>query len=338
MKLKRVIVLVALLVLFLLPATPVYADTSDPDSPPGIESFNVYRNVIESGDWLLLIYANIPYSSLPDTPVHQTFIWRLMKVDGVTVLGTTVGYTFNDDGYGYNVYSMYWTAAEVTANGMVWSTAYPVKLSGNPAVFDTPPVYNYALGAGDYSALTVNADVQAEIAARILTIAGELNGHWGVGATTPLLVEGDISTTLSIYGEAFFRGAIFGLQAMAPAVFSVVVRNIEIVARTWTDNYSENLTTQWSGTWIETSQEAGKALFGTDYDMLSIIMLLAMSVGLLFGNIMLSGDHWNGLADVALLAIIGARLSMYDFAFLLLLLAIVWVYISAKIWNNIVPA
>ena len=339
MKLKRVIVLLLILTLFLVSATPVYADTSDPDSPPTVESLDVYRNLIEEGDWLLLIYANIPYSTLPDTPVTQTFIWRLMAADGVTELGSTVGYSYHDDGYGYNVFSMYWTASEVTANGMVWATPYIVKLSGNPAVFDIPKTYNYNLGAGDYTILTATADVQAELAVKILTIGAELNTAWGfIGTDFNLLNETDTGTVLSLYGEAFFRGAILGLQAMAPAIFSVIIRNLDVVDRIWTDNYSVNLTTQWSGTWIETSTEAGKALFGTTYDMLSIIMLLAMCVGLLIGNIMISGDHWNGLTDVALLAIIGARLSMYDFAFLLLMMALVWIYISAKIWNTLVPS
>ena len=306
----RIIALVLLLAIFLISATPVYADTPDPDSTPAIQSFNVYRNLLETGDWLLIIYANIPYGTLPDTPVTQTFIWRMIALDGVTELGDTVGYAYNDDGYGYNVYSMYWSAAEVTANGMVWNTAYTVRLSGNPVVFDTPPTYNYTIAIGDYSTLTVTADVQAELAARLLTIAGELDTHWGVPVVPSLLSEAEAGMVLSIYGEAFYRGAIFGVQNLAPTMFSVIIRNLNVVDRTWTDNYSVNLTTMWGGTWIDTAQAAGMALFGTDYDLLSIIMLLAMSVGLLIANISISGDHWNGLTDVAIFMVIGARLAM----------------------------
>jgi len=333
----RIIALVLLLAIFLISATPVYADTLDPDSTPAIQSFNVYRNLLETGDWLLIIYANIPYGTLPDTPVTQTFIWRMIALDGVTELGDTVGYAYNDDGYGYNVYSMYWSAAEVTANGMVWNTAYTVRLSGNPSVFDTPPTYNYTIAIGDYSAFTVTTDVQAELAARLLTIAGELDTHWGVPVVPSLLSEAEAGTVLSIYGEAFYRGAIFGVQNLAPAIFSVIIRNLNVVDRTWTDNYSGNLTTMWGGTWIDTAQAAGMALFGTDYDLLSIIMLLAMSVGLLIANISISGDHWNGLTDVAIFMVIGARLAMFDFAFLLLVAALCWIYISAKIWLGLVP-
>ena len=337
MKRIRTIILILFLAVFIISGTPVYADTADPDSTPTIQSFNVYRNVLETGDWLLVIYVNIPYSTLPSTPVTSTFIWRMIDIDGVTELGDTVGYAYNDDGYGYNVYSMYWTAAEVIANGMVWNTAYTVKLSGNPAVFDTPPTYNYTIAAGDYSTLTITTDVQVELGARILAIAADLDNKWGVPVVPSLLTQAEAGTVLSLTGEAFFRGAIFGIQALAPTIFSVIIRNLNIIDRTWTDNYSGNIVTQWAGTWIETSVEAGKALFGTDYDLLSIIMLLAMSVGLLIGNIMLTGDHWNGLTDVAIFAVIGARLAMYDFAFLLLIAALCWIYISAKVWNQVVP-
>ena len=336
MKRLRSGILLALLAAILLSAMPVYADTPDPDSNPKLEDTNIYRNLLEPGDMLAIIYANIPYATIPDLPVTQTFIWRLISTDNVTEFGSTVGYAYNDDGYGYNVYSMYFTAAEFTALGIVWGTSYNIRLSGNPAAFDTPPVYNYPINASDYSSLTVTADVQAELAARILTIAADLYNKWGLASIYSLLTQNETATVLSIYGEAFFRGAIHGLQAMAPTVFSVVIRAIDIDPREWSDNYTANLTSQYTGTWVDTAQAAGKTLFGTDYDLLSMIMLLVMAGGLLIGNIMLTGDHWNGLVDVALLGVIGARLGMFDLALLILAAAICWIYIGAKIWFGLI--
>lgn len=336
MKRFRSGILLALLAVFLLSDTPAYADTPDPDSTPTVEEINIYRGSIEADDMLIVVYANIPYATPPDTPVTQTFIWRLIDTDGVTELGSTIGNDYNDDGYGYNVYSMYFSASTVTALGIVWGTSYTIRLSGNPAVFDTPPIYNFTINAGDYSTLTDKADVQAELAARILTIAADLDNKWGLAAAYSLLTQNETATVLSIYGEAFFRGAIHGLQAMAPTAFSVIIRALDIEDREWDPEYSENVTAQWSGTWIETAQEAGKALFGTTYDLLSIIMLLAMCGGLIIGNIMLTGDHWNGLVDVSLLSIIGARLGMYDLAFLILIAALCWMYIGAKVWFGMI--
>lgn len=332
-------ILLALLATMMI-ATPVYADTEDPDSTPTIDTINIYRNLRQTGtptgDILILIYANIPYATLPDLPVTQTFIWSLIDTDNVTELGSTVGYVYQKGGYGYNVWSMYFTADNVTTLGIEWDTSYTLRLSGNPAAFDTPPIYNFPITVADYSTLTDTADVKAELTARILTIAADLYSKWGLTSVNTLLTQNETATVLSVYGEAFFRGAIHGLQAMAPAVFSVVIRIIDIDPREWDPEYAENTTSQWAGTWVETAQEAGKALFGTEYDLLSIIMLLAMSIGLLIGNIMLTGDHWNGLVDVAVFGVIGARLGMYDLAFLILVAAICWIYIGTKVWFGII--
>lgn len=337
MKLRiKIGLLFVLLAVFVLTTTPVYADTPDPDSPPSVEQFNVWRNARETGDMLFLIYANIPYATLPDLPVTQTFIWRLFDTDDTTEFGSTVGYAYNDDGYGYNVYSLYFSAAEVTALGLVWGTTYTVRLSGNPAAFDTPPVYNYGLSASDYSTLTVTASVQAEIAVRILELAADLDTKWGLAAVYSLLTENETSTVLSIYGEAFFRGAIFGLQAFAPSVFSIVIRIIDVEDRTWDPEYAGNLTSQYNATWVDTAQAAGQVLFGTDYDLLSIILLLVMCGGVLIGNIRLTGDHWNGIIDVALVGVVAARLGMYDLGFLILTAALCWIYIGAKLWFGLI--
>ncbi len=336
MKLIRLGILLTLLAVLLLNATPVYADTDDPDSTPSIESINIYRNLIETGDLLTLVYANIPYGTLPDTPVTETFIWSLIDTDNVTEFGSTVGTNYNDDGYGFNVYSMYFDADNVTAQGITWGTSYTLRLAGNPAVFDTPPIFNFSINAANYSVLTVRTEVQAELAARILIIAADLDNKWGLTSAASLITQNETATVLSLNGEAFFRGAIFGLQAMAPGVFGVVIRAIDLDDRTWNTTYSVNLTNQWEGTWAETAQEGGKALFGTDYDLLSIIMLLAMAGFLLYGNITLTGDHWNALIDVTVLGVFAARLGLYDFGFLMLVAALCIFYISAKVWFGII--
>jgi len=330
----RLGLLFLLLAALLLSATPVYADTPDPDTAPTVQEINLYQNLLVTGDLLALIYANIPYTDLPDTPVTETFIWQFLSTDNVTGFGSTVGTNYNDDGYGYNLYSIYLSADNVTSFGIVWGTSYTMRLSGNPAVFDTPPVYNFILNAGDYSTETVTADVKAELATRILTLADDLDSKWGL--PTSLLTQNETATVLSTYGEAFFRGTIHGLQAMAPSVFSVIIRVIDVSDREWTDEYSENVTSQWAGTWIETAKEGGKVLFGTTYDLLSIILLLVMCGGLWYGNLTLTGDSWNGLIDVSVAGIIGARLAMFDLGFLLLIAALLWIYISAKIWFGVV--
>ncbi len=336
MKRLRAGIFMVLLAALLLCGAPAYADTPDPDSTPTIESTNIYRNLLETGDILVVIYANIPYATTPDLPVTQTFIWRLISTDNVTEFGSTVGTSYNDDGYGYNVYSMYFSAANVTSLGIVWGTSYTTRLSGNPSAFDTTTDYNYTINAGQYSAETVSSVVQAELGNRVIAIAGDLDNKWGLTATTTLLTQTETATVLSTNGEAFFRGAIFALQSMAPSIFSLVIRAIDIEPREWPDEYSENLTGQWGGGWIDTAQAAGKAFFGTDYDLFSLIMLLIMGAGLLMGNVYLTGDAWNGMVDVAVLGVVGTRLGMLDMGLILLLAAGCIFFIGAKVWFGII--
>jgi hypothetical protein len=184
----------AALLASLLVAAPARADTPYPDSTPTLEQVDVYRNLLETGDSLYVIYANIPYATPPDTDITDTFIVRLIDTDGTTVLGSTVGYAFNDDGYGYNVWSMYFPAAD----GLVWEALYTLRLSGNPAVFVTPPIYNVSIAASDYTDLTTQAENRSALAVRILALADDLDNKWGLAATASLLVESEAGTVLSI--------------------------------------------------------------------------------------------------------------------------------------------
>jgi hypothetical protein len=338
---KRIAVILGLVILAtLLIATPAYADTPDPDSTPTVEAGrkHVYRNLLETGDYLYIYEANIPYAALPATPVNQTFIWRLVALDGVTVLGQTVGYAYNDDGYGYNVYSMYFSAADATAAGMVWGTAYILRLSGNPAAFLTPPVYNFNFAAGDYTTLTASADNQVALATEILTLAADLNIRWGLATDYFLNLETETGTALSLYGENVFRGAIYGCQALAPQAFRAVVADINAPDRAWNTTYITSLETQNAGTWVETARNASIALFGTvNYDLGGIIALLIICVVLIIGVSSVSNDHWTGLIDAAIVLIVAARMGVYGLGFLGLLAALSIFWIGAKIYRNLIP-
>lgn len=329
MKYLRIGLILIILSAVLAFATPAYADMANPDTPPEIIAINVYRNLLQTGDRLFLIYVNIPYATEPDLPVTQAFIWRLFAMDGTTEKGSTVGYAFKDGGYGYNLYSMYFD----NTTGVTWNLEYPLRLYGNPLVFDTPPTYNFTVPTSAYSTLSDTDDEQAELAARILDIAIDLDSRWGLSVDYSLLSQMGGSTVLSVYGEAFFRGAIYGLQAMAPGVFCFIIGDVTAGDRDWELAYSENLTDQWSGTWVETAREAGASLFSLDYDLASIILLLGLCVGVIVANVQLTGDAWNGMIDASVVLILGARLGMYPMGFLGLFAALCVIFIGIKLWG-----
>ena len=327
---KLGVILITVSALLAITVTPVMADQSDPDNTPTVE-FDIYRNLLESGDKCLLIYANIPYAAEPDAPVSEAFTWRLIGTDGTTEHGSTVGFVYQSGGYGYNVYSMYFTASD----NFTWDTEYTVRLSGNPAVFDDPPVYNYTLSTSDYTSLTTQDDNQVALAAKIILLATDLNIRWGLTSTTYLTTEMEVGTVLSIQGEAVFRGCLYGCQGLAPAVFRYLLDDISATERTWDEEYSGNVSSQWAGTWIETAQTGGGDLFGADYDILSIILVMAACVAIVFANLKVGNDLWAGFIDAAVILVMAGSLALYDFGFLGLFAAICWLYVSAKMWGMV---
>jgi hypothetical protein len=329
MKRLLIAVLLSLSILIGLPATIALADQPDPDSTPTVE-LNFYRNLLETGDVLLIIYANIPYAATPTAQVGDAYIWRLIDTDNVTELGSDTGYAWTDSGYGYNCYSMYWSAAD----NITWGELYSIRLSGNPAIFVTPPEYNFPVNLSDYSVLTVTAEVQSDLALRIITIATELDTAWGLGATYSLLLETETGTVLSIYGEAFFRNAIYGLQGLCPYLFRFIIGDIEVTDRTWGDNFTANLSTMYAGTWVATAQAGGAALAGTSYDWMSLLMFAILGIAAVFASMWLAGgDFWAGGIDGAIVLLGGARLGMFEFGILALIVALSWMYVSAKMWS-----
>lgn len=328
MKILQVL-LTAIFVIMLLPAAPVYA-ISNPDSTPTAD-IHCYRNLLETGDFLVYIYANIPYASLPDEDVTEAFVWRWMDTDNTTMLATTTGYSYNDSGYGDNIFAMYLSASDAPT----WGQSYPIRLSGNPAVFADPPDYNFIINSSDYSSETTPSEVQEELANRILVDAASLDIAWSLSAAASLLTEIEVGTRLSVYGEAFFRGAIYGVQALAPNAFRWVVEQIEFTDRTWSPAYAANISSQWAGTWVATAQTAGADMFSAGYDITSIIWLLILGVLVIIANIYLSGNIWSAMIDVAFVMIAMARLGLYEMSFLALVAAVSWLYASAKTWGKV---
>ncbi len=326
-------VLAALLAL--LPS-PVLADQLNPTSTPTVTPF-VFKNLLAAGDKLMVWEQNIPYASIPDALSTEAFTWSLIGDDGATVLGQTKGYVSilaAANGYGYAVSSLYFSASD----NFTWGSAYTLRLSGTPAVFTTPPVYEYPVSASSYSTLSDQADEQAELASWVLTTALDLNTRWGLTSSTSLLSEQESGTYLSQQGEAVFRGSIYGLQGLCPAVFQFSPLTITATNRTWTNTYSTNVSSQYAGTWVGTSQQAGADLMGTTYDLTSVILTIIIAVAVLAANLIVSqkaGSIWSALLDVVLVLALLGRLGLYELSFLGLLAALSWVYTSGKTWGII---
>jgi hypothetical protein len=217
----------------LLSITQVWADPADPDSQD-IPLFYVNRSLIEAGDFLLVCQYDLAYAALPTDTADVNYTFRLIDVDGITELGQALPYPYFHKGYDEGVVSFYFTAAETTAL-LTWGTNYTVRISQNPAKFTTPTDYDFVVDSGAYTLLTDMDDNQLQLAERLNTIAGHLENFWSITLTE----EQDPGTVFDSNGEAYFRNAIIGCQAMAPLIFFVQSVDADTSTRVWGSSLSD---------------------------------------------------------------------------------------------------
>ena len=344
---KKRILLLILAAITVLSPIPVYAFMIAPSSTPTIEQTDAYRNVLETGDLLIIIHENTPYTETPEPNYSDAFVWRLYDVDGTSELAQSTGNNYHNRGYGHNVISWYFSAADLSTLGIdsypvYWELAYTIKLSGTSSnsTFDTPiPFYN--LGGMDtssatYSALTDTDEVKAEITTRILELAAVIDNRWGLAAEYSLLDETLTKTVLSLYGQAFFRRAIYGIQAMAPELFDISITNIDVEDRTWTTDYEVALEAQHAGSYLEDATSAGEALFDVSYNLMGMLIILGICLLLTIANWRIAGGNiWRGMVESGSVIVIGSRMALFGLGEVALIVAVCWLYISAKTWKVI---
>jgi hypothetical protein len=217
---------------------------SEPASAPLVWQIKIFRNLLASGDSLYCVYANIPYTVIPDTLESDGYYWSIVDDTG-TILGNTNGYSYYQNGYNYNLYALYFDATA----GLTWGTEYTLRLSGNPAAFAVPPVYNWTVSSTDYTTYTTQADNQKSLAEYGIIWARNLENKWQVN----LIDEQDTGSVLSANGEKFFRNAIFGIQYMAPSLFYAQSTAVDLSLRGGGTALGDTYKLRLGGTYIETA-------------------------------------------------------------------------------------
>ena len=335
MKLLRLSGLIAtVMLLALLVVSPVFALIAQPDSAPTVDSMNVYRNLAASGDRLFVFQSNVPYAVTPAEKFSDTYSWQLVNGTDNSTVGATAGYSYIESGYGKQCFALYFTAAD----GVSWdpATAYILRLVESPLAFASPRSYDYTIASAYYSSLTAQTASQTALATYILDVSNTLDAAWALGAAYKLTEAGDTGTLLSGIGQAYYRGSIPGIQAMAPSLFNVVISSINVTDRTWTDTYATALKNQYSGTWIDTARAGGAALFGTGtFDVFSLLIVIVFIALIVVGNILLSSNAFDAMIDVSFFLVIATRISLIEMGYLGLVVFIAFAYIGINIWNKI---
>ena len=330
MKKRHIILAVILSITFILSvSSPAYA-IDLPDSTPEVITINAYRNILETGDMVVIVYEKTPYGTTPNMTYSEAFIWKIYDTDGSTELGYAMTSDYHDLGYGYNVISFYFSAAD----GVTWGEYYYIRLKGLSAAFESPPTYTFQMAAGDYSSATEQDIVRAAIGNRILILAGALNNKWDLDSDEKLTAEYEIGTRLSIEGQAFFRQAIYGSQAMAPSMFPMYYSEVTDEDRTWTDAYVSELQAQYTGTDVGAAITEGMALTDTDYNLFGLMIVLVIVIFLIFGHWYLgSGNRWTGFIESAPILVISGRMALLGLGELGLVVALCWLYFSGRLWK-----
>jgi len=310
-------------------SSPAYA-IDLPDDTPEVENIWAYRNILETADMLVIVYENTPYGTTPNMTYSQSFIWKFYDTDGTTELGYAQTSDYHDWGYNYNVISFYFSADDA----LTWDETYYIRLKGLGAAFPSPPTYTFQMAHDDYSDLTDQDEVREEIAHRIMYLASWLNNEWDLDSTEKLTAEYETGTKLSIEGQAFFREAIYGSQAMAPSIFPLYYGEVTSDDRTWTDAYVAELEAQFTGTDVGDAKTEGMTLTDTDYNLFGLLIVLVVVIMLVFGHWYLgSGNRWTGFIESAPVLIIGGRMALVGLGEAGLVVALSWLYFSGRLWK-----
>jgi len=290
----------------------VLADITNPDTCQ-IKSAKFVRNLYETGDVLLVFDYQIDWDvpeNFPDLPVDETFIFRLMDEPENNILGQCVGYPYVYYGYVEGCASMYWD----TASARAWGETVILRIEENPALDSSPYIVKKTLTGAEYSAFTEKSDNQNLLKDYLVDLALDLETAWGV--------PGEIISTsnyLTAAGETYFQGAIPGLRAFCPDIFSIKTTTPEVTYIDWTGSQQTAYEGQWAGTWIADSLQGLSDLFGgAEWGLVTGMAFMGLFIailifcyvkfdtarpGLLLGSIALIGGSRLGLFPLALLGV-----------------------------------
>lgn len=259
---------------------------ADPTVPTNLqfESTKVFHNLIEDDDFLLVLHYNIHYNTdQPDTPANKLFTFRLLDTDGIDYLGSVVPYAYYNSGYDQGCAAFYFPKDEAPD----WEGAYIVRISGNPEYWSTPPLTSHTLTLSDYSQLETQAENQTLLGNYVLDIALDLEINW----STTLLYNADLGVVLNSTGETYFRGAIPGLQAMAPQLFAVQTTTPQYTEEGWTQAQGNAYGQRFAGTWVQKSLDTIGDMFSIKWNVIpgmiifGVIIAMAIWCQMKYGNI-----------------------------------------------------
>lgn len=305
----------------------IYADTASPNLTAINESY-VWRNVLETGDYLLVARYAVNYTTIPATDISDTFLFRLMDATNTIELGVVEAYPYQNDGYGQGVVSWYFPASTAP----IWLGSYWIQISGKFQAFTSPPTYNYNIPASSYSTLTVQSAIQDQIAETIIELAKTVGKSWN--PVVALTEEAESGTILSVYGEAYFRPIIPGIQTMCPQLFFMQIYDVTVSNTTWSTNQSDT-----SGAMVQNSTAGSgisgvASLFNMSFSAIAMIPIIIVAIVLVIIGAV-QGNMLSGLINASFVLTGATAFGWFPMGILMIISFFCAVYILYHlIWKN----
>jgi len=272
MKIVKIVSLIVAFALSVIVPAAVLALDGTPAADPSVDNIHGFKDLVLTGDVAIFGEYNIPYTTLPSTPASSTYTIKLMDAGGNQV-GAVVPYATFDLGYNLGAFGLYFSPGAVTFGG-----TYTIRISQNPVYFASPESFDYEIPALAWTTATTQADNRVKLALAVLATAERLHTQY----PTYTLLESGLSGTVlySPTGENYFRGAFYGIQAMAPSLFLYEVAPYETTSHVYTENMSANYTSRYGGTWVGPEVTATANQFGlTATAVMAMIFALPVCLG-----------------------------------------------------------
>lgn len=232
-----------------------------PDSAPSVSQIRANTNLLGEGDILIYGDYNIPYETIPDIAADEAYSFVLLD-ESLNQVGSVRPYVLMDNGYNKGGFSFYFDGG----GDVTWGGTYTIRIAQSPSHFALPHTYDYVIPSSAWTSYTEREDNQNELSINIIMMAQRLESFYS--GDYAFMDAGAGGTVLSSpTGETYFRGCIYGLQAMAPNLFLIQVLEIDTDDFDWDANSDNSLTTQTdnytdrtSGSWADpgdTEEEFG---------------------------------------------------------------------------------
>ena len=298
-----------------------------------IGNVNIFRNLINNGDRLIMFTSNIDWENLPANNVRTMFMFRLMDSDGSTVLATTQPYYAYNGGYYLQAVGFYFPDDSV----IEWGGEYQIRIDGNPSqwytISDVKEIYN--ITGVDYTEASDQSANQTELAAWIINISQLLENDWlNYLSIAPLITtDSNGNQVLTKTGQSYYLNTLANINYMAPSLFGSTAELTPIIPDNpmpetpASPSLIERWENQYEGTWVQESLQAFGDLFHTNWRTITSILCLVLWVifaaisqmkwgttdaGLWMGSVMFGVMVTMGLMNWAIVITAAILMALYS--------------------------